>query len=185
MAEPLRVLVVCTANICRSPAAEALLRTGAIEQGLDVEVSSSGFLFDGEPASPMMVTVMGERGIDLADHRSRVTTASMVDEADLVVTMERRHGRDLAAACGPRGIFTLKGAVAALGAVDPVIADPHERLAAADDAREHGDLLGDGPDEIADPYGRSARVNRKTADELRDLTSELLKSLYPTVEKPS
>lgn len=182
---PLRILVVCTANICRSPAAEAYLRSHAEERGIDIEVSSSGFLWNGEGPSEVMAAVMAERGFDLSAHESRISTCEMIDDADLVVTMERHHGRNLGVKCNPRGIFTLKGAVAVLGAVDASITDPMERLAAAEEARQHGDLLGDGPDEVDDPHGRSARVNRKTADELRDLTSELLNVLFPTVENPS
>ncbi|MEM8709188.1 MAG: hypothetical protein AAGE98_22205 [Actinomycetota bacterium] len=182
MTDPLRVLVVCTANICRSPAAEAYLRHHAAQRGIAIEVSSSGFLWDGESASDVMATVMGERGFDLSAHRSRISSCEMIDQADLVVTMERHHGRNLGARCGPRKIFTLKGAVASLAALEGDFDGPLERIAAAEEGRQHGDLLGDGPDEVADPHGRPARVNRKTADELRDLTAELLELLFPTAE---
>ena len=40
--EPLRMLVVCTANICRSPMAHALLAAEADERGADLEVRSAG-----------------------------------------------------------------------------------------------------------------------------------------------
>ena len=131
MSEPLRMLVVCTANICRSPAAEAYLRRRSADRGVAVEVASAGFLYDGEPASETMAAAMAERGFDLSAHRSRISTCAMVDEADLVVTMERRHGRELSLRCGPRGIFTLRGVVAALGEVDSSVSDPRDRLAAA------------------------------------------------------
>ena len=44
MAEPLRLLVVCLGNICRSPMAEGALRARLAEAGLDgrVEVDSAG-----------------------------------------------------------------------------------------------------------------------------------------------
>lgn len=185
MTAPFRILVVCTANICRSPAAEAYLAAHAAERGLDVEVSSSGFLWNGEGASEVMAAVMGERGFDLSAHRSRISDCKMVAAADLVVTMERHHGRNLGARCGPRKIFTLKGAIAALRDVGDDVEGPTARLEVAEAARQHGDLLGDGPDEVADPHGRPVRVNRKTADELRDLTAELLDLLFPAAEHPS
>ena len=46
---PLAVLVICTANISRSPMGEALLRRRAEEAAMALEVSSAGFLFDGFP----------------------------------------------------------------------------------------------------------------------------------------
>ncbi len=180
MTAPFRVLVVCTANICRSPAAEWYLRHHADSRGLDLDASSAGFLYDGEPASDTMSEAMGERGFDLASHRSRVATCDLVDEADLVVTMERRHARDLAASCGPRRVFTLKGAVAALREVDPSITDPRDRVAAADSERRPGDLLGGGDDEVDDPFGKSLRVNRRAADLIERLTGELLDVLFTT-----
>ena len=178
MHRPLQVLVVCTANICRSPAATAYLRAHATERDLPIEVSSAGFLSPGEPASETMALVMGERGLDLSAHRSRVVDCEMVAAADLIVTMERRHGRELAARCGPQRVFTLKGLVAALESLDLDDADAATRLEAVDAGRLPGDLLGGGDDEIPDPFGKSKRVNRRTADELRDLTAALLDSLF-------
>ena len=46
--EPFDVLVICTANICRSPMAEGLLR----RTGPHARVSSAGFLRDGSPPAP-------------------------------------------------------------------------------------------------------------------------------------
>lgn len=178
MDRPLRVLVVCTANICRSPAAVAYLRAHAAERGVEVEASSAGFLYDGEPASETMAKVMGERGFDLSEHRSRIIDCELVEATDLVVTMERRQAREVASRCGPRGVFTLKGLVTGLHALSDAPLDPLDRLDAVDANRLAGDLLGGGDDEIPDPFGKSTRVNRRTADELRDLAATLLDGLF-------
>ena len=37
-----RILFVCTGNICRSPAAEYLLRAAAVKAGKDLQVASAG-----------------------------------------------------------------------------------------------------------------------------------------------
>lgn len=176
---PLRVLVVCTANICRSPAAAAYLRAHAAERGLAIEVASAGFLYQDEPASETMAKVMVERGFDLSEHRSRIIDCAMVERADLVVTMERRQGRELASRCGPAGVFTLRGAIRALAMVDPALGEPLGRLEAAEAGRLPGDLLGAGDDEVPDPFGKSMRVNRRAADDLAALTAELLELLVP------
>jgi len=174
-----RILVVCTANICRSVMVEAFLGSEARRRSLPVDVSSSGFLRNGEPASDAVTTVMGERGLDVTGHRSRITTPKILAAADLVVTMERRHGRDIGGMGRVRGVFTMTCAARHLAAVDPAETDPVDRLQEADAARAAGDLLGTGPDEIDDPFGRSLRVNRMTADRLAALSVDLLDGLFP------
>jgi len=69
-----RVLLVCTGNICRSPLAEALLKRAIEQRGLEgVEVESAGTgAWDGAPASEGAYLVGLERGLDLSGHRARV-----------------------------------------------------------------------------------------------------------------
>ncbi len=86
------VLVVCTANICRSPMAAALLRQQLDrvgERGKDVRVESAGtWGIDDAPAASNARQVMLNRGISLEDHRSRHLTRKMVYQAALILTME-------------------------------------------------------------------------------------------------
>ena len=51
------ILFVCLGNICRSPAAEVVLRAEASEAGLDLEIDSAGMgeWHSGEPRHPPMV----------------------------------------------------------------------------------------------------------------------------------
>ncbi len=176
----LRILVVCTANICRSVMTQAALLAEVADRKLPVEVSSSGFLTNGDQASRSASTVLAELGYDVGSHRSRITTPKIVSAADLVVTMERRHGRDIARMTEhPGKVFTLVAAVDLLRAVDPEITDPRKRMAAASAARPRDDLLGTGPDEIDDPFGKSLDVNRATANHLGELSGELLATLFP------
>ncbi len=176
---PFRILVMCTANVCRSPMAEALLRLAMEDAGIAAHLSSAGFLTQDEEATPVVVEIMGERGIDISDHRSRMVTAAMVEEADLVVAMERRHVRDLALLTdGAVGrIDTLGGLVDRLRSATGD--SPRERVASATAPREAGDMLGNGPDEVDDPFGKSKKVNREAADRLTDLCNELILLLFP------
>ncbi len=64
-----RVLVLCTHNSARSQMMEGWLRRHAREAGLQAEVSSAGI--ERTRVKPDAVTVMGELGIDLAEHRSK------------------------------------------------------------------------------------------------------------------
>jgi len=88
-----KILFVCTANIHRSALAETVLRALARGAGRDdVEIGSAGVLaLDGDPAAPGAQRVARAEGFDLSDHRSRGVTVSMLDQADLIVVMERAH----------------------------------------------------------------------------------------------
>ena len=86
------VLLVCTANICRSPMAEALLRSRLGEAAVDWRIESAGtWALDGERAAPRAIKVLKARGIDLSQHRSRVVDPNMLSKARLVLVMEKGH----------------------------------------------------------------------------------------------
>lgn len=178
--EPFRILVMCTANICRSVMAERFLRRHAESGALPVAVGSCGMLTAGEPASAAVVGVLAERGLDATDHRSRRVDPDLVAAHDLVVTMERRHARELTLAnegVSPR-VHTLAGLVQALDGAQARVGTPAERVARVAERRSAAALLGSGEDEIDDPHGRSLRLHRRTADRLEGLCAGLLGGLF-------
>lgn len=93
------ILIVCTANICRSPVGEALLRQKLQEQGLsNWQVSSAGtWAMDGRRAAEFSQQLMAERGMDITTHRSRNITADTLTDVDLVLCMEAGHAEALRA----------------------------------------------------------------------------------------
>ncbi|HMQ27524.1 MAG TPA: hypothetical protein PKA98_16155, partial [Acidimicrobiales bacterium] len=93
--------------------AQAFLAYQLAVRGVPGHVSSAGLFKDGQPASPHGVTVLGRKGHDLTPHRSRVMTAEMLRDADLILGMERMHVREavvLANDVAPRA-FTPKDLV--------------------------------------------------------------------------
>lgn len=87
------ILVVCVGNICRSPMAEALLKSALRGQdGITVESAGLGALV-GYPADDYALELMQEMGEDVSSHRARQIHPDMVTDADLVLVMEARHKR--------------------------------------------------------------------------------------------
>ena len=84
MAAPVRVLMVCMGNICRSPTAEAVLRhkLGLAGLGDWVEVDSAGthgHFHAGEAPDPRAVKQAAARGYDLSKLRARRVLAQDFD----------------------------------------------------------------------------------------------------------
>jgi len=87
----LRVLFVCTGNICRSPTAEAVFRHFAAEANLDAEADSAGtrgFHFGARPDS-RSVKAAAARGIDMSGQRARKVDLADFDTFDLIVALDR------------------------------------------------------------------------------------------------
>lgn len=87
------ILVVCTANICRSPVVEAILRARLEAAGLRGWVVSSGgtLALAGFPPAAHSAELMTERGLDIDHHLSQVVEERHVEDADLVLCMEWGH----------------------------------------------------------------------------------------------
>jgi len=89
--QPASVLVVCTGNICRSPAAELLLadRLGG-DSGITVASAGVRGLV-GEPISKPMAELLQADGIDPGVFRARYLREADVRGASLVLVMTRAH----------------------------------------------------------------------------------------------
>ena len=94
----IRVLFVCLGNICRSPAAEGVLRAKAREQGLDdrLEVDSAGTYggHAGQLPDPRMREAALRRGYSLT-HRARQVSREDFSQFDRIVAMDASNYRNL------------------------------------------------------------------------------------------
>ncbi|MGY2078747.1 arsenate reductase/protein-tyrosine-phosphatase family protein [Modestobacter sp. SYSU DS0657] len=171
----MRILFVCTGNICRSPLAERLATVWA-EQSLGrnaagIAIRSAGFEgLDGKPMDKRSGRALIDLGGDPTGFTARTLVAPMADRADLVLTMTRRHRR-LVLAGAPRALrrtFTLPEAADLLHQVDVTgIAE----LPLAERARELAVRLNSGrahrrtdeADDVEDPIGQSSTVHADVA----------------------
>jgi protein-tyrosine phosphatase len=182
---PLRILTVCTANVCRSPVAERLLARRLHAGGRSVVVRSAGTHGGSLPVHRHTLDAASTLGVDLSDHVSRALTAELLDSdgADLVIAMTREHLRH-AVALQPAAwtrTFTLKELVrrASLGgvALSDDVAAWTGALAAG---RRAADLISADPsDDVADPYGGAARGHVAMVNELDALCVELARCVEP------
>jgi protein-tyrosine phosphatase len=156
------ILVVCTGNICRSPAAERLL-AHLLEPS--IQIGSAGTCAQpGQPMVPPMVALVSAAGADPNGFAARMIEPRLVRAADLVLTMTREH-RAAAVEVWPGAVrhsFTLLEFARLLLAVSSAAlsqATPVGRLQAAVPlvaARRSRLNQGADADDIADPYQRSA-----------------------------
>ena len=127
-----KVLFVCTANICRSPMAEAIFNALAEDGGLPFRAESAGTAaLEGRSMAENAVAALTEAGIYPRPHGARRVSEAMLEGSELVLTMTpehtatvRRLGKDPAG-----GIHTLPGY--ASGALDEGIPDPYGLTMAA------------------------------------------------------
>ena len=85
------LLVLCEANICRSPLAEHLLRslTGRTVDSAGLSART------GDPADPVYLDMAKESDLDLTGHRSKPVDRGLLESADLTLVMTGGHRRRL------------------------------------------------------------------------------------------
>lgn len=183
-ASRIEILLLCTANLCRSPMAEAVLLAQLAQRDLATQVRSAGFLKAGQHPPPEVAAALARWGLSPPSRSSREVSAEELRRADLVLCMERAHVREAAVlepSMWPR-IFTLKELVRRASDVSP--RTPEESIAAwlarIHAERDRSDLLGSSPlDDIADPYGKKVSAYEATLTELAGLTGRLIELIWP------
>jgi protein-tyrosine phosphatase len=92
------ILFVCTANICRSPTAEGILRRLLNRQGVNsvrVESAATHDYQIGRPPFPLAVEHAKTRGYDLTGCISRQVKGSDFDDFDMILAMDRSNWQAL------------------------------------------------------------------------------------------
>jgi protein-tyrosine-phosphatase len=159
MAQPGHILIVCTANICRSPMAAGLLRhalSGLPEPLRSLQVVSAGVSArTGEPVTPHSVTALKKAGIDISGHRSRPVTQELLDRSLAVFCMTEAHRSmiHLTADPAPKRLFLFR------------------EFMPAEAGRE-----------IADPYGGPLAVYDASRDEMVEAIPSVIRYLKTQVD---
>ena len=166
----MRILFVCTGNICRSPTAERLAAAYAVQHKIpDLSASSAGTqAVIGHPIHREAAIVLDRLGADISDFAARRLTFKIATAADLIITMTSAH-RDVVLETAPRQLsrtFTLTEVA---------------QLASMEGAETIADLGGLRPTlaasetlDIPDPIGQSPDVFATVGSQIADLLPSVL-----------
>ena len=85
-----RILFICYANTCRTPAAEKLAEHYAKKFDLNnVSFDSAGWHIAFDHAQPETIEYLKLKGIDISDFKPKLITRSLLEKQDLIIGMER------------------------------------------------------------------------------------------------
>jgi protein-tyrosine-phosphatase len=152
------IVTVCTANICRSPMAAALLQHALAAQPeplRSLKVVSAGVAArTGEIVSENSVLALKKVGIDVSDHRAQPLTQKLLNEALVVLCMTESHRAmiQVQADPTPKNLFLFRQF-----------------------------LPGDRDREIGDPYGGPLKVYEAARDEMVEAVPGLVDYLKTLV----
>ncbi len=181
---PVRLLTVCTGNICRSPYAAALLRDGLqwARPGA-FEVSSAGtHAVVGRAMDPESHRLLAARDVDDSSFRARMLTPRVLRDQDLVLVMTGQHrahvlDEDPAAHRRTLGLVDLAHALGEVGGLDAWRSLLAER--GADEVRSrwrelplvvaaHRGRRAGRVTDVPDPIGRGRSAFERMADVIDD-----------------
>ena len=120
------VLFICLGNICRSPAAQAVMQAMVDDRGLTdrfyIDSAGIGGWHIGDLPDKRMRVHARPRGYELS-HRARRVQSSDFDDFDLIVGMDRANMADLRRLLGPDGIAKCRKLLD-FANIDRDVADP-------------------------------------------------------------
>jgi protein-tyrosine-phosphatase len=178
------VCFICRGNRFRSPLAQAFVER--LTLGLPVQISSAGTLeAENAPALPEARQIAVLCGVDLSGHRSQRLSALSLEAVDLVIGFEEAHVRRAIVDAGaPRAnTFTFREFVRLLKKTAPVreamtVERARTAVTLADDLRRRDPTAGGKDTGVPDPFGRSWKVQKEIAVQVRDLSLELAEDLF-------
>lgn len=187
--QPVRILTVCTGNICRSPVAERLLQAGLdqVHPG-GFEVRSAGTrAMVGSSIQPLSADIIRTYGGTPDNFAARQLTSKILRESDLVLTMASHHRGEVLQldASLLKRTFTIREfarmvtALEERGDASPSGSDYTQQwreLPARASSVRHLVLAPDASDnDVADPYKQGADAYLRMEDQLAPAILRILR----------
>lgn len=151
---PKTILFVCTGNTCRSAMARGIFRKMLKEvEKENIKLTSAGTIaLPGMKPPREVEEVMKGEGIDISHHQATPLTRNLIEEADLILVMDRCHRKTI--------LKMSPGASQKTFLLKEFSPDP-----------------GEGALDISDPLGGSLRTYEKAFREIKRCLEELLKKV--------
>ena len=170
-----RILVVCTANVVRSPFAAAAL-SRAVDH--ECEIDSAGLAaVEGQKVPVEILQDMRRYVMDLSKHRSRLITRDDVKRSTLILGMTEAHRdalQNMVPSATPR-TFTLPEFARLIAAIPPLSEFDADLQQFVEAAHHHRPKVAaaEAPENVDDPQGQSAARTRECIDYLADLAEQV------------
>ena len=143
----MKIMFICTGNICRSAMAEGLLKKQAHEAGLNIEVCSCGiYAEDGSAATYSAIEAAKEYDTDITSHKATHIRNSQITQMNVILCATNGH-KQMVIQMYPslkEKVFTMKEYV-----------------------------YGEAQD-ISDPWGYDIETYRKCASQINDITEKII-----------
>ncbi len=93
--KPVKILMVCLGNICRSPLAEGLLASKLPKDKFIVDSAGTGHWHVGKQPDPRSIETARKNGLDITHQKGRIFKQSDFDEFDYIYVMDSTNYDDV------------------------------------------------------------------------------------------
>lgn len=88
---PVKILMVCLGNICRSPLAEGILASKLPTNEFLVDSAGTGHWHIGSPPDKRSILTAQKNGLDISHQRGKQFVPSLFDEFDFIYVMDTNN----------------------------------------------------------------------------------------------
>ena len=92
---PIKILMVCLGNICRSPLAEGILASKLPANKFTVDSAGTGSWHIGHPPDERSINIAKKYGINISNQKGRQFTTSDFDTFDYIYVMDNSNYNDV------------------------------------------------------------------------------------------
>lgn len=150
----MKIMFICTGNICRSAMAEGLMKKLIKENNIDAEIYSCGtYAETGDYATYNAIDAMKQYDVNIEEHRATNIRDSKIKEMDLILCATQKHKQ-------------------MVGYLYP---DLKEKVYTM---KEYAEIYNNGEElDISDPWGYDINVYYNCAIEIKKCLEEIVKKI--------
>lgn len=88
---PVKILMVCLGNICRSPLAEGILAAKLPKDKFTVDSAGTGSSHLGQKPDQRSIMTAQKKGLDISNQKARLFTSRDLDDFDYIYVMDNTN----------------------------------------------------------------------------------------------